>query len=383
MAQKTAQDVTKNPERLASPDDGEKPDSPLDLTKRTWGYTFKKTLREFSNDNCTDLAASLTYFAVQALFPALLAIVSLLGLFGQAKTTTDTVLDLIGQFAKPDLVDTIRGPVESLTKSGAAGVTFIVGVVGAIWSASGYVGAFGRALNRIYDRQEGRPIWKLRPVNLLVTIIAVVMIVIAGLILVLSGDVARAVGNVIGLGDAAVTVWLIVKWPVLAVIVVLVVAVLYYFSPNVKQPKFSWISGGALMAIVIWVLASVGFAFYVANFSNYNKTYGALGGVIIFLLWLWITNIALLFGAEFDAETERGRELQAGIHAEEDIQLPPRDTRQVEKKAEKHEKDVQEAIGVREAAVEDQEAEEAARVARERNEAKQPKNPVDNPADFV
>ncbi|AMM19215.1 ribonuclease BN [Frondihabitans sp. PAMC 28766] len=359
------------------------PQSPLDLTKRTWAYTFKKTLREFSNDNCTDLAASLTYFAVQALFPGLLAVVSLLGLFGEAKNTTDTVLDLIGRFASADIVNGIRGPIESLTTSGAAGVTFVVGVLGAVWSASGYVGAFGRALNRIYDRQEGRPIWKLRPTNLLVTVIAVILVVIAGLILVLSGGIAKSVFDVIHVGDVAADVWSIAKWPVLAFIVVLVVAVLYHFAPNVKQPRFRWLSGGALLAIVIWLLASVGFAFYVANFSHYNKTYGALGGVIIFLLWLWITNNALLFGAEFDAETERGRELQQGLHAEEDIQLPPRDTRQIEKKAVKREKDVHEAIAVREAAVAEQRAQDAGHAAVATEAANKSKNPVDNPADFV
>jgi membrane protein len=360
-------------------EDDAKPDTLPEITKRTWVYTFKKTIREFSRDQCTDLAAALTYFAVQALFPALLAIVSILGLFGQAGNTTDQVLALVKQLGGGDVAKTISGPVEALANSDAAGITFVVGVLGAIWSASGYVGAFGRALNRIYSRDEGRPIWKLRPTNLLVTIVAVVLIVVAGLILVLSGDIARTVGDFIGLGDAAVTVWLIVKWPVLAVIVVVVVAVLYYFAPNVKQPKFRWMSMGAFLAIFIWLLASVGFAFYVANFSSYNKTYGALGGVIIFLLWLWITNIALLFGAEFDAEVERGRELQAGIKAEEEIQLPPRDTRQIEKKEEKHAKDVEEAVEVREAAEEWRENEEANR----REDDRKPKNPADNPADFV
>jgi len=341
-------------ETAPDPDDSRKPDSPTEMSRPTWKYTFKKTLREFGRDNCTDLAASLTYFAVQALFPGLLAVVSLLGLFGQAGNTTKQVLDLIGRLASPSIVDSIRGPVESLTTSHAAGITFVVGVVGAIWSASGYVGAFGRALNRVYDRQEGRPIWKLRPTNLLVTVIAVILVVAAGLILVLSGPIAQQIGDFIGLGPGVVLVWSIVKWPVLLAIVVIVVAVLYYFSPNVKQPKFRWMSMGAFVAIFIWLIASVGFAFYVANFSHYNKTYGALGGVIVFLLWLWITNNALLFGAEFDAETERGRELQAGIAAEESIQLPPRDTRGSDKKAEKYEAEVAEGRRLRVQAEEEQ-----------------------------
>ncbi|ARC58265.1 hypothetical protein AS850_14360 [Frondihabitans sp. 762G35] len=358
------------------PDDPRKPESPSDLTKRTWIYTFKKTLREFSSDQCTDLAAALTYYAVQALFPGLLAVVSLLGLFGQAGSTTTTVLDLLGRFVSADMLKTISGPIEELTKSNAAGVAFVVGVVGALWSASGYVGAFGRALNRIYAQEEGRPVWKLRPVNLLVTVITVILVVVAALILVLSGGVAQTIGSFIGLGPTVVLVWDIAKWPVLAVIIVVVVAVLYYFAPNVQQPKFRWLSRGALLAIGVWLLASVGFAFYVANFSSYNKTYGALGGVIVFLLWLWITNIALLFGAEFDAETERGRELQAGLEAEESILLPPRDTRQIDKKAAKHAEDVQQAVTVREKAVEDRRREEAAEAAR-------PKNPSDDPTYFV
>jgi membrane protein len=313
-----AQSSTEREQQAPDPDDARKPDSPNDLHKPSWGYVLKKTLREFTSDQCTDLAASLTYYAVLAIFPALLAIVSVLGLFGQAEATTSTMLDLLTQLGGGSVADTLRGPIEEVTMSPAAGITFVVGVVGALWSASGYVGAFGRAMNRVYEIDEGRPIWKLRPTNLAITAFTVVLIVIAGLILVLSGDVAEAVGDVIGLGSTAVFVWGIVKWPVLLVIVVVVVAVLFYFAPNVKQPKFRWMSMGSLLAILIWMIASVGFGFYVSNFSNYNKTYGSLGAVIVFLLWLWITNNALLFGAEFDAEIERGRELQAGMEAEKE-----------------------------------------------------------------
>jgi membrane protein len=215
----------------------------------------------------------------------------------------------------------------------------------ALWSASGYVGAFGRAMNRIYEIEEGRPFWKLRPQMLLLTLVAVLLAAVALLLLIVSGPVATSIGNVIGLGDAALTTWKIAKWPVLAVIVVLIVGLLYYTTPNVQQPKFRWISIGAAVAILIWVLASIGFSFYVGNFSNYNKTYGSLAGVIVALLFLWITNLALLFGGELDAELERGRELQAGIAAEEEIQLPARDTRNIKKARRKREKDV--ALGRR------------------------------------
>ncbi|PPH96991.1 ribonuclease BN [Rathayibacter sp. AY1B7] len=345
-----AQTSTEHDRTAPDPDDSRKPDGPTDVTKRSWGYVLKKTLREFGADQCTDIAAGLTYYAVLALFPGLLAIVSILGLFGQAETTTDTVLEIAGGFVSADVLDTVRGPIQELTSSPAAGLAFVTGVLGALWSASGYVGAFGRGMNRVYEIDEGRPIWKLRPTMLAVTLVTVLLLVIAGLILVLSGSIAQTIGDAIGLGEVALTVWRIAKWPVLIAIMVVIVAVLYHWSPNVRQPKFRWTSMGSILALVVWALASAGFAFYVANFSNYNKTYGALGGVIVFLLWLWITNLALLFGAEFDAELERGRQLQAGIEAEEHIQLPPRDTRQSEKKAEKHAEDVADGRELRESA---------------------------------
>ncbi|MDP4335314.1 YihY/virulence factor BrkB family protein [Curtobacterium sp. A7_M15] len=329
------------------PDDPRKPDSPADLTKPTLVYTLKKTLREFSSDQCTDLAASLTYYTVLALFPGLLAVVSILGLVSDPKKTIDTLLDVVNNIGGGQVAELLRDPIEGLVRSPAAPVTFIVGVVGALWSASGYVGAFGRAMNRIYNVREGRPIWKLRPTMLGVTLFTVILLVL-GLLALVSGPLARSFGDVIGLGDVAATVLSIVQWPILLVIAIIVVAVLYYWAPNVKQPKFRWVSGGSILAILILIVASVGFGFYVGNFSNYNATYGSLGGVIVFLLWIWITNNALLFGAEFDAEIERGRELQAGIRAEEDIQLPERDTRQIEKQDEKRAQDVLDGIRIRE-----------------------------------
>ncbi|OII29571.1 ribonuclease BN [Curtobacterium sp. MMLR14_010] len=328
------------------PDDSRKADSPTDLKKPTLVYTLKKTLREFSSDQCTDLAASLTYYTVLALFPGLLAVVSILGLVSNPKDTVDTLLEIIRNVGSAQVADLIKDPVEGLVRSPAAPVTFIVGLLGALWSASGYVGAFGRSMNRIYNVREGRPIWKLRPTMLGVTVTTVVLLVV-GLLALVSGPLARSFGDLIGLGDAAALVLSIVQWPILLVIAVLVIAVLYYWSPNVKQPKFRWVSGGSIVALLIWIIASVGFGFYVGNFSNYNATYGSLGGVIVFLLWIWITNNALLFGAEFDAEIERGRELQAGIRAEEDIQLPERDTRQIEKQDEKRAQDVLEGIRIR------------------------------------
>ncbi|WP_218974323.1 YihY/virulence factor BrkB family protein [Streptomyces sp. NP160] len=323
-----------------APDDPRKPDDPTDLTKRSWTYVLRKTAREFTGDGCLDLAAALVYYAVLALFPGLVAIISLVGVLGQGPQTTQTLLEVIGGFAPETVTDQLGGVINGLQENQAAGLGLVVGLLGALWSASGYVGAFSRAMNRIYGITEGRPFWKMRPMQLFVTVVAVVLVVAALIILVVSGPVAESIGDVAGLGSAAVTAWGIAKWPVLALIVVVVVAVLYQMTPNIRRPKWTWTSVGAVTAILVWAVASLLFGLYVANFSNYNKTYGSFAAVIIFLLWLWITNLALLFGAELDAELERGRELQAGIEAEEDLQLPPRDTRKSDKAAAKHEEDV-------------------------------------------
>ncbi|MFS0732391.1 YihY/virulence factor BrkB family protein [Microbacterium sp. 1P10UB] len=324
----------------------DKPDSPTDLDKRSWGYVFKKTLREFMSDQCMDAAAGLTYYGVLSIFPALVAIFSLLGVFGQNGAAADTVLGIVSDVA-PDAAEGLRGPVEQLSQSSGAGFALVTGILIALWSASGYVGAFSRAMNRIYEIEEGRPFWKLRPMQLIVTVITVVSLAVVGIILVLSGDVVDAVGSAIGASEAVKLAWSIAKWPLLLIVVILLVAILYYATPNAKQPKFRWISLGAILAMVVLGIATLGFGLYVANFSNYDRTYGSLAGVIVFLLWLWIANLALLFGAEFDAELERGRQLEAGIAAEEDIQLPPRDDRQILKKEAKEKADVAQGKKIR------------------------------------
>ncbi|MGH3424024.1 MAG: YihY/virulence factor BrkB family protein [Nocardioidaceae bacterium] len=331
----------------AAPAHSSEPDSPASITKPSWVYVARRTVREFSKDQCTDLAAALTYYAVLAMFPAAVALVSLLGLLAQGRQTIDTVLGILADVGASSAAETLRPTLERLSQAPGAGLALVLGLAGALWSASGYVGAFGRALNRVYEVAEGRPVWKLRPAMLLVTIVLVVLTAAAALVLVLSGPVAQSVGSAIGLGPAAVLTWRIAKWPVLAIVVVLIVATLYYATPNVKPPKFRWLSIGALLAIVVWALLSLAFGFYVANFASYNATYGSLAGVIVFLLWLWITNLALLFGAELDAELERVRELQSGLPAEERIQLPYRDTRQIEKSEDKQAADVRRGRGLR------------------------------------
>lgn len=284
-------------------------------------------MSEFREDHLTDWAAALTYYGVLSMFPALLVLVSLLGLLGDPEETTETVTEIVAELGPASAVDTFTDPVESITANReAAGVLFFAGLAGALFSASGYVGAFMRASNKIYETGEGRPFWKLRPLQLAVTLVMVLLLAVTALALVLTGPLVDAVAGPLGIDDTAVTVWSIAKWPVLLVVVALMLAVLYYAAPNVKQRSFRWVTPGSLLALVLWMLASVGFAFYVANFGSYDKTYGTLGGVITFLVWIWLTNVAVLLGAELNAELERSRELEAGVpHAEREIQLEPRD----------------------------------------------------------
>jgi membrane protein len=355
----SAEGLAADKARTAPPaDDARKPDSPTDLTAGSWKYAVRQAWAEFRRDECTDLAAALTYYAVLSMFPALLAVIALLGVFGRGPSTTDTLLELVGRVGQQDAVDQLRQPITQMTESRSAGFALVFGLLGAVWSASGYVGAFGRAMNRIYEVDEGRPFWKLRPLNLAVTVVSVVLAALVLLGLVVSGPFANQIGDTLGLGDTAVTLWNIVEWPLMLLVVVFLVAVLYYATPNVKQPKFRWISVGAGLAIVVWILASAAFGLYVANFGSYNKTYGSLAGVIILLLWLWLTNVALLFGAEVDAETERSRQLQAGIEAEETLQLPPRDTRASEKAAAKLDEQIERGRELREQSIDDDEASE-------------------------
>ena len=274
----------------------------------------------------TDLAAGLTYYGVLALFPALIALVSIVGLFGDPGGTTRTLTDIVSDLGPETAADTFNGPIENLTADReTAGALFVVGLLGALYSASGYVGAFMRASNRIYGVQEGRPFWKLRPLQIVVTLVMVLLVALVVVALALSGPVAEAVGKALGLTSTAVTIYGLAKWPVLAAVVLTMLAFLYYVSPNVRLPAFRWITPGSMVAVALWILASIGFAFYVSNFGSYDKTYGTLGGVVTFLVWVWITNIAVLLGVELNAELERAREIQAGVAgAEESIQLRPR-----------------------------------------------------------
>jgi len=288
--------------------------------------TAKRTFAEFKEDNLGDYAAGLTYYAVLSIFPALIAMVSIVGLFGDPAAVTRTLLDIVRQVA-PDGVEALREPIENITQNrGGAGIGLLIGVLLALSSASAYVGAFMRASNVIYEVDEGRPFWKLRPLQMLVTLVAVLLLAVSAIAVVATGPLAEAIGSAIGLGDTAVTVYSIAKWPILLLVVAFLISLLYYTAPNAKLPSYKFITVGGLIAVVVWVVLSLAFAFYVSNFGSYDKTYGTLGGVIGFLVWLWITNQAVLLGAQINAERERSREIAAGIPgAERDLKLPARD----------------------------------------------------------
>jgi membrane protein len=304
------------------------PGAPTELGARSWGGVLKRTVTEFRADNLTDLAAALTYYGILAIFPAVIALVSILGLVGHS--ATQPLIENLGKVAPGPAKSLFTSAIENLNHSrGAAGVIFIVGLAGALWSASGYVAAFMRASNAIYDVEEGRPIWKTLPVRVGVTVVTVVLLALSSVAVVLTGGLARHVGNLVGVGSTAVTIWDIAKWPVLVALVSFMLSLLYWASPNVKHPGFRWLSPGAILAVAAWLIASGAFALYVANFSSYNKTYGALAAVVVFLVWLWVSNIAVLLGAELNAELERGRFIETGHGPDEEPFIEPRDTRKI------------------------------------------------------
>jgi membrane protein len=304
------------------------PDKPTRLQKRSWFGVLKRTVTEFKDDNLTDWAAALTYYGILAIFPALIVLVSILGLVGES--ATQPLIDNLGSVAPGPAQEIFTSAIQNLQGSqGAAGVFFIIGLAGALWSASGYVAAFMRASNSIYDMEEGRPVWKTLPTRVGLTVVLLTLLAISAIAVTLSGGLAKEAGGLLGLSDTAVTVWNIAKWPVLLLVVSFMFALLYWAAPNVKHPKFRWISPGGVLAVLGWVIASLAFAFYVANFGSYNKTYGALAGPIVFLVWLWISNIMVLLGAEFNAELERGRALEAGMPEDREPFVEPRDTRKM------------------------------------------------------
>jgi membrane protein len=322
-AQRDAETEQAVREDAAEPQEERAPQALTRMPRRSWGGVLKRTVREFKEDSLTDLAAALTYYGILAIFPAVIALISIVGLIGHS--ATQTLITNLDKLAPGTARTVFTNAINGLDKSrGAAGLLFIVGILGALWSASGYVAAFMRASNQIYDIEEGRPFWMTIPVRLAITVTMLVLLAISAFAVVITGSLAGKVGDLIGVGGTAVQIWDIAKWPALLLVVSLMFSILYWASPNVKHPGFRWISPGGVLAVATWVIASGLFALYVSNFGSYNKTYGTLAGVIIFLVWLWISNIAILLGAEFNAELERGRLIEAGLPADKEPFMEPR-----------------------------------------------------------
>src|SRR3954447_8556350 len=304
--------------------------SPRRLPRHAWGGVLRRTVREFKEDNLTDLAAALTYYGVLAIFPAILALVSILGVIGHS--ATQPLLDNLNAVAPGPAKTIVASAIKNVQRSqGAAGLALVISIALALWSASGYVAAFMRASNAIYEVEEGRPIWKTLPTRVLTTVVLVLMLVAAAIAVAVTGALATQAGRLLGVGSAAVTAWDIAKWPVVLLVVMTMFAILYWAAPNVKHPRFRWLSPGGIAGVVLWLVASAAFALYVATFASYNKTYGPMGGVIVFLVWLWISNIAILLGAEFNAEAERAQQIEAGHPADREPFLEPRDTRKFQR----------------------------------------------------
>lgn len=293
------------------------------LPRSAWFGVLRRTFAEFNADGLTDWAAALTYYGILAIFPALIALVSILGLIGTS--ATKPLLDNLGSFAPGPAHQILANTLHGLTQSRrGAGILFVVGLAGALWSASGYIGAFIRASNKIWDVEEGRPIWRILPLRLFITVLMLVLLAVSAFAVVVTGPLADRVGKLFGIGGAAVTAWDIAKWPVLILVVSFMFSILYYASPNVRHPSFRWLAPGGVLAVVMWMVVSAAFGLYVANFGSYNKTYGSLGAIIIFLVWLWLSNVAILLGAELNAEVARGRQIEAGQPADREPFLPPR-----------------------------------------------------------
>ena len=301
--------------------------SPVALPRGSWSGTLKRTLSEFKEDKLNHWGAALTYYAVLSMFPAVLVLVSLVGLFAEPARVTKVMTDTVSQLGPTTAARTFQGPIESITAHrGTAGIMFVVGIVAAVWAASGYVSAFADACNTIYEVDEGRPFWKLKPLQLLVTFVIIMLAAIVALTLVLSGPIVGALGSSLGISATVLTAWRFAKWPMMLVLVLVIFGVQYYTAPNAKVTGLRWVTGGAVLALLTWIVASIALAFYAANFGSYDKTYGTLGGVVVFLIWLWVTNIAILLGAEFNAETERARQITTGVPgAAREIALEPRE----------------------------------------------------------
>jgi len=322
-------------------------DSPAQLSENDWRVILTRTVHEYRINQVQDIAAALTFYTVLASLPALLAILAMLGIFGSAESVVTTVMRVIEELGGGSVVDPLSEPIDQLLNASHAGWAFITGLVATLWATSGFVGSFGRGMNRIYEVEEGRPFWEMRPAMLGVSAVLVVLAAIAAFCLVLTGPVAEAAARVLGFDEGVVFWWDLGKLPMLAAIGIFVMALLYWAAPNVKRRNFRWFSVGAVGALLVWVLTTTLFGLYVLSFGTYTRAYGVLGVVIAFLLWIWLSHLAMIFGAVLDTEVERARQLRAGVNAEERVHLPLRDTRLIDKNRAERASDVRASLAMR------------------------------------
>lgn len=320
------------------------------MTTRPWTFAVRRIFRAFVADGCADIAASLAFYAILALLPASMVGFSVLSVLGRDDETAQILLDVVRAVAPEEAVDGVSALLKELADLQMSGLLLAFGVLLSVWSVARYVGVLGRGMNRIYGVDEGRRLWVLKPIQLGIAAVVIICASIAALLIVGSGPVAKALGSAFGLGEAVLLVWRIARWPLLVVLVVFVVAFLYYFTPNIRPPHFRWMSLGAVVAILVLAIASAGFGLYIGNFADYDRVYGSFAGIIVFALWMWIANMALLVGVEFDAEAERIRELRDGVPAETQIQLPLRDASRIAKVVHNDRSDVAEARRIRRSA---------------------------------
>ncbi|MGC4807250.1 YihY/virulence factor BrkB family protein [Micromonospora sp. DT233] len=313
----------------AAPDRARLPRRVRQLSWRTWRGVLVRSVKNFVQDDCLDWAAALTYYGVLALFPSTIVVVALVGLVSDGERTVDTVIDLArdvgaGSVVGNDsFVSIVRAVVDQ--QSGAKALLSF-GLLGALWSTSSFIGAFTRASNAVYGVTEGRPVWKLRPLQIGLAAVTLVLVAVVATGLIVSGPVTDAVGDLVHAGGLARTVWSVAKWPVLALVMMGLLSLLFWIAPNVRQPRFRWLTPGGAVALLSWALASFGFGLYVANFGSYDVTYGSLGAVIAFLVWLYLSNSALMLGVQINAELQRGRAMQAGDPDPREPVLTPRAT---------------------------------------------------------
>lgn len=312
-----------------TPQNTSEPETPAEIDGSSWRLAVRRALRAFGVDECPDVAASLTFYAVLALIPATMVSFSIVSLLGRGEETARVVGDVVGALMPDVSAESVRDGIAVIVDARLSGILLVFALSLTLWAVARYVAALGRGMNRIYGVAEGRPVWRLKSGQLLIALVVIVCSALILAILTFTDAVAEAVGQSMGLEDATLLVWRIVRWPLLTAIVVFVLAFLYYSSPNVKPARFRWMSLGAAAALAVLLIASLGFWLYVANFADYDRLYGAFAGVIVFALWLWIANMAILVGAEFDAEVQRVRQLLAGVPAETQVQVPLRDARRI------------------------------------------------------